>query len=107
MAAMLSPPGQEAVGNWANMQNVVLIDGDSLSAGDGSILDGVARKFEKEGFGGTVWFVRGGQAALMGVPALKSKMVGNDMGGLDVPAQRQGSGSPGPMAFSLGGMSFL
>ena len=109
MAAMLSPSGQEAVNQWQSMKNIVLIDVDSLSAGDGSILGGLAGKFEREGFKGTVWFIRGGQVALAGVPAVKGKMIGEEQeqGGLDVPGRGTNSTSPGPMSFSLGGMFLL
>lgn len=96
MAAMLAPPSQEAVNKWQETQNVVLVDADSLSAGEGSIMEGLAGKFEREGYKGTVWYVRGGQAALMGVPEVKSKMVGEDEGA-------EGLRPSSAMAFSLGG----
>jgi hypothetical protein len=60
---MLASPSKEEVARWREKSDIVLIDADSGSAPDGSVIQGLAGKFEREDFSGHVWFVRGGHAA--------------------------------------------
>jgi hypothetical protein len=55
----------EAVGNWREKSDIVLVDSDSGSVPEGSVLEGLAGKFEREGFSGHLWFVRGGHNAAL------------------------------------------
>jgi hypothetical protein len=41
-----------------------MIDQDSASVPDGSLMDGLAGKFAREGYGGHLWFVKGGHGAV-------------------------------------------
>lgn len=61
---MLSPSSRDAVQAWKDKSDIVLVDVDSTTAAQGTLLEGLASKFEREGFGGRVWFVKGGQNAL-------------------------------------------
>jgi hypothetical protein len=42
------------------MCDIVLVDQDSTAVPPGCVLEGVASKFEREGFAGKLWFVTGG-----------------------------------------------
>ncbi|KAK4688084.1 tyrosine-protein phosphatase 2/3, partial [Tremellales sp. Uapishka_1] len=64
LVQMLTPLSMEAVSNWKAMDDIVLVDQDSGSAGNGSVLKGLAGKFEREGFEGKLWFVKGGVSAI-------------------------------------------
>jgi hypothetical protein len=63
---MLSPKSKEAVSKWKDMSDIVLIDHDSSSVVEGSIICGVASKFDREGFSGKLWFLRGGHVTIDG-----------------------------------------
>lgn len=60
---MLSPQDTEAVSQWRDKSDIVLVDADTTSLNNSSILEGVAGKFEREGYSGNMWFVKGGTAA--------------------------------------------
>jgi hypothetical protein len=61
---MLSATSMEAVSHWRDKQDIVRIDQDSSSVPDGSLLDGLAGKFAREGYSGHMWFVKGGHGAV-------------------------------------------
>ncbi|KAL7421980.1 phosphotyrosine-specific ptp2-like protein [Cryptotrichosporon argae] len=61
---MLDPRGQADVAKWREMKDIVLVDQDSHAVAEGNILQGLAGKFEREGFEGKIWFVKGGHQAL-------------------------------------------
>jgi hypothetical protein len=102
---MLSPESREAVSDWKEKSDIVLVDVDSTTAGAGSLMEGLAAKFEREGFKGVIWFIKGGQAALEAKKQVQ--MVGSE----EV-AESNGMTSPGPGAgmaspsgnFSAGGL---
>jgi hypothetical protein len=60
---MLASPSKEEVATWREKSDIVLIDADSGSVTDGSVIEGLAGKFEREEFSGHLWFVRGGHSA--------------------------------------------
>lgn len=60
---MLSPSSQDAVSQWREKSDIILLDAESSSAPPASTLDGLANKFVSEGFTGNLWFVRGGHNA--------------------------------------------
>ncbi|WVW84244.1 hypothetical protein I302_106274 [Kwoniella bestiolae CBS 10118] len=64
LVQMLPPYTSEAVLGWREKADIVLVDGDSAAVSDGSVLDGLSSKFEREGYTGHMWFVKGGHAAL-------------------------------------------
>ncbi|WVF71381.1 hypothetical protein IAT40_006185 [Kwoniella sp. CBS 6097] len=64
LAQMLPSPSMEAVNGWRSKGDIVLIDADSGTVPDSSVLDGLASKFEREGYTGHIWFVKGGHAAV-------------------------------------------
>ncbi|WVQ99484.1 hypothetical protein IAU59_006619 [Kwoniella sp. CBS 9459] len=64
LAEMLPSPSMEAVNEWRSKGDIVLVDADSGTVPDSSVLDGLASKFEREGFAGHLWFVKGGHAAV-------------------------------------------
>jgi rhodanese-related sulfurtransferase len=76
---MVSPSARAAISRWQEMRHIVLIDTDSVSTG--GVLDGLAGKFERENFQGTVWYVRGGHTALDGVPKVHDRMVSDPVEG--------------------------
>jgi len=57
---MLDPSGGEAVSSWRSKTDIVLIDADTSSLPGSGILEGLAGKFEREGYTGNLWFLRGG-----------------------------------------------
>ncbi|KAK8864617.1 hypothetical protein IAR55_001867 [Kwoniella newhampshirensis] len=64
LTQMLSPSSMQVVGHWKEMRDIVLLDADSVTVPTGSVLDGLAGKFDREGFAGHLWFVKGGTTAL-------------------------------------------
>lgn len=60
---MLSPSSQDAVSQWREKSDIILLDAESSSAPPASTLDGLANKFVSEGFAGNLWFVKGGHHA--------------------------------------------
>lgn len=100
---MLSPSSRDAVQAWKAKSNIVLVDVDSTSAGQGSLLEGLASKFEREGFGGRVWFVKGGQNALEADHQVDMVTSSPAEG-----ADKSAPSGPGPMSpngnFSAGGL---
>ncbi|OCF74348.1 hypothetical protein I204_04719 [Kwoniella mangroviensis CBS 8886] len=64
LVQMLPSDTTEAVLRWREKGDIVLIDADSGSVSDGSVLDGLSSKFEREGYTGHLWFVKGGHSAL-------------------------------------------
>ncbi|WVR06810.1 hypothetical protein IAU60_003846 [Kwoniella sp. DSM 27419] len=64
LVQMLPDKSVTAVNAWREKANVVLLDVDSATVSDGSVLDGLASKFEREGYTGQLWFVKGGQQAV-------------------------------------------
>ncbi|EIW70551.1 hypothetical protein M231_07763 [Tremella mesenterica] len=62
---MLTPASVEAVSKWREKSDIILLDADSGNAPNGGVLDGLAAKFEREGFNGRLWFVKGGHNALI------------------------------------------
>ncbi|WWC69963.1 uncharacterized protein I206_103907 [Kwoniella pini CBS 10737] len=64
LAGMLQPKSTEAILRWREKGDIVLVDSDSGSVADGSVLDGLSSKFEREGYTGHLWFVKGGHSAL-------------------------------------------
>lgn len=61
---MLSAASMEAVSHWPDKSDIVMVDQDSESVPDGSILNGLASKFTREGYNGHLWFVKGGLQAV-------------------------------------------
>ncbi|KAL1411615.1 hypothetical protein Q8F55_002579 [Vanrija albida] len=47
------------------MSDIIFVDSDSTVVPEGSVLQGLAAKFDREGFTGQLWFVRGGHAAIV------------------------------------------
>lgn len=47
------------------MSDIIFVDSDSTVVPDGSVLQGLAAKFDREGYTGHLWFVRGGHAAIV------------------------------------------
>lgn len=97
---MLSGESRNAVSGWKEATNIILLDVDSTSAGPGTLLEGLASKFTREGFGGKLWFVKGGQNAL--------ESTGLPMVSVETPVEEMGSPGPGAMSpsgnFSAGGL---
>ena len=86
------------------MTDIIVIDTDSTSLGANSILEGVAGKFEREGYSGNRWFVKGGYAA---VEAAKLQLVTEEEeAGDDSGSSGEGGGLQfgrlGKLAFSQG-----
>lgn len=103
---MLGVSAQATVSNWKGKSNIVLVDQDSSSAPEGSVLQGVSSKFEKEGFSGNIWFVYGGQAAIEGNSSFKFEA--SDAGSDDTPPAVESTPVPGlgrlsRLAFQYGG----
>jgi hypothetical protein len=101
---MLSPKSSEAVSQWRDKSDIVLIDSDSTSLASNSSLEGVAGKFEREGYSGNMWFVRGGHAA---AKANNVELVADDEDDMYDESGEDGSGALhvgklGKLAFSQG-----
>ncbi|WWD17075.1 hypothetical protein CI109_101512 [Kwoniella shandongensis] len=64
LTQMLSPGSMEVVSRWKEKSDIVILDTDSNTVPEGSVLDGLAGKFDREGFTGHLWFVKGGVSAL-------------------------------------------
>lgn len=64
LTQMLDAPSMEAVSKWKEQTDIVLVDQDSSTAPEGSVLNGLAAKFSREGFPGHLWFVKGGHRAV-------------------------------------------
>lgn len=65
ISMLTSKVSQDAVSAWRDTKDIILIDQDSTVVTDGSVLQGVASKFEREGYNGNVWFVHGGHTAII------------------------------------------
>ena len=61
---MLAPSAKQAISSWRERKDIILLDDDSNTATSGGILDGLATKFEREGFSGRIWFFEGGYSAI-------------------------------------------
>jgi len=98
---MLTPASRAVVGKWKNMTDIVLIDHDSGAAPEGSVLCGVANKFEREGFTGKLWFLHGGHLSIRNDTRFKFESSDTD--------QDQADQSPTPQSAgpSLGRLSRL
>lgn len=64
LTQMLSKTSMEAVSHWREKADIVMVDQDSGSVPDGSVLDGLSAKFMLEGYSGHLWFVKGGHRAI-------------------------------------------
>ncbi len=100
---MLTPPSSDAVAKWRDMSDVILLDLDSIHAPEGSVLDGLAAKFEREGFAGQLWFVKGGQKAVQGMNGLS--VSGDD--GDDKESQVTPTALTGPGGLKIGRLGKL
>ena len=103
---MLAPPANDAVSKWREKSDIILVDAESGSAPDGSILDGLAGKFVREGFKGQLWYVTGGHNAVQssGHMDLVSDEVEEEGGPSN--AGPAGIASGGLMAGRLGKLAF-
>ena len=99
LTEMLSSPSREAVASWRDKRDIVMLDADSTRVLENSVMTGLARKFEREGFQGTMWFLQGGHAALSGTDI---DMVSEEAGS----ATPEGDRGPGFMAGRLGSLAF-
>lgn len=64
LTQMLSATSMEAVSHWREKSDIVMVDQDSGSVPDGSVMDGLASKFTREGYSGHLWFIKGGHRAV-------------------------------------------
>ncbi|OCF39291.1 hypothetical protein I317_06916 [Kwoniella heveanensis CBS 569] len=78
LAQMLPSPSMEAVNDWRSKGDIVLLDADSGTVPDSSVLDGLASKFEREGFTGHIWFIKGGHAAVASQGEIPLTAQGNE-----------------------------
>ncbi|WRT66591.1 uncharacterized protein IL334_003550 [Kwoniella shivajii] len=110
LAQMLPPKSTEAVSRWREKGDIVLVDTDSGNVHDGSVLDGLASKFEREGFTGHLWFVKGGHSALCNHQEVR--LVAQDensdaqVENGETPSPSQATLNKGLMAGSLGTLAF-
>ena len=63
LAQMLDSSSGDAISSWNTKTDIVLIDADTSSLPGNGVLEGLAGKFEKAGYAGNLWFLRGGFAA--------------------------------------------
>jgi rhodanese-related sulfurtransferase len=101
LTAMLSATSMEAVSQWRSKSDIVLIDQDSSFVPDGSVLDGLAGKFAREGYNGHLWFVKGGHGAVRssGAGLIQS-------GEEEAPSQLKGPSGSGLMGGGMGRTAF-
>lgn len=64
LLGMLGPATREAVSQWRDMTDIVIVDQESTSASETGVLFGLSSKFDREGYKGTTWFVNGGHSAM-------------------------------------------
>lgn len=98
---MLPPPSLDSVAKWREKSDIVLVDQDSGTAPEGSVLRGLASKFEREGFNGKLWFVKGGYTALR---SSDCELEGDEGSPELTPADEKGlrAGRLGRLAFEQG-----
>lgn len=99
LTQMLSATSMEAVSHWRDTSDIVMVDQDSGAAPDGSVLDGLAGKFAREGYSGQLWFVKGGHRAIQ---TSGTALLGGEADTTDEPGQ---TGS-GLMAGGMGRLAF-
>ena len=104
LGQMLAPASKRAVSEWNAKKDIVILDSDSGSAPEGSVIDGLAGKFDREGFNGQMWYVRGGHDAIQNTPGLP--LVADD-GSEPVQVDNKDAPFPGLMAGRLGTLAFL
>jgi rhodanese-related sulfurtransferase len=105
LVAMLHGDSMQAVSQWRNKTDIVLIDQDSQYVSAGHILDGLASKFAREGYTGNIWFIKGGHGAV------RAAGLGLIQSGEEEPSTPQipgytGPGGAGLMAGGMGRMAF-
>lgn len=104
LGQMLNPSSKKAVSEWNEKKDIVILDSDSGSAPEGSVIDGLAGKFDREGFNGQMWYVRGGHDAIQNTPGLP--LIADD--GSEAPQVDSTEAQfPGLMAGRLGTLAFL
>lgn len=92
MTQMLSTVSSAAVGRWRETTDIILVDVDSSSASQGSIMDGVANKFASEGYRGCLWYIKGGFAAVVATPGIE--IISDD-------GEEEDAADPKPVAMKL------
>ena len=101
IAAMLPSHSAQIFSGWREMSHIILTDVDSSQALEGSVVAGLASKFDCEGYEGQLWFIRGGVAAVT-----RSVLVTNtsDMDVDEAPGPDKGLmiGRLGTLAFQQG-----
>jgi len=107
LTRMLTPPFNEEVAKWREKKDVVLLDLDSTAAPDGSVLEGLASKFEREGFTGRVWFVKGGQKAVQSMSGMNLSSEDGEGAEENEATPTVTSAPSGMMAGRLGKLAFL
>lgn len=64
LLGMLGPAAREQVARWRQTKDIIIIDQDSTSSSESTVLQGLASKFEREDYAGNLWFINGGHSAL-------------------------------------------
>jgi len=101
MTGMLSDESTKAVSDWRNKSDIVMIDQDSTYVPSGSVLEGLAGKFAREGYSGQIWFVKGGHGAV------RASGAGLIQSGEEQPSvPSKGPTGGGLMAGGMGRMAF-
>lgn len=62
---MLPQPALVSITHYREMTDIIVVDQESHTAPEGSVLRGLSSKFEREDYKGKLWFVKGGMAALL------------------------------------------
>lgn len=103
LTQMLPPESKEAVEQWRQRTDIVLMDHDSRSAPDGSTMEKLASKFEREGFTGKLWYLRGGHTAMYTTGIQMSRSNSSEKAG----SAGSSNVTEGLMAGGLGKFAFL
>jgi rhodanese-related sulfurtransferase len=104
LVEMLSEPHKSALAAWKSATDIVIIDTDSVNLSDNNILEGLGGKFQREGYGGKLWFVKGGYGAIERIPSINltsSEVVEVELSGS---GSGSGSDSTGPGRMKMPGM---
>jgi hypothetical protein len=101
---------KSAIASYRTKSDVIIVDTDSASLADNNILQGLGGKFEREGFSGNLWFVKGGYEAIAKVESIA--LVADDgetTMALDSGSEPSTSSSakPGLITGGLGKLAFL
>lgn len=102
VSMLASAQSQAAVSAWRDTADIVLIDQDSSVVTEGSVLQGVASKFEREGYNGNLWFVPGGHSAV-----ISTKECEVVAGSVDSASESTVTTAPSTPRLSVGGLGRL